>query len=244
MTSPVGTAPATSLDMSSDPPQVDRWLSLGLAFVGGYGDASGFLVANTFTGHVTGNLVLVAIDLVRKNWAGTFGHLFAVLSFLSGVSLSVLLTRTRNPWSLRKVMLIEGALMCIAAVALSSHAFRSAELFVFCVALALGLQNGTVRRAGGFSIHTTYLTGMITNLMITETGSWFSAAGSPPVSVQNLEARLIAGIWVLFVLGAATGALTILGFKDLGFAGAPVLLLGLLLGNAVSFPAMRRAYGR
>jgi uncharacterized membrane protein YoaK (UPF0700 family) len=41
--------------------QTDTWLSLGLAFVGGYGDAAGFVLAKTFTGHVTGNLVLGAI---------------------------------------------------------------------------------------------------------------------------------------------------------------------------------------
>jgi len=244
MTSRVGTVPATSREMSSDPLQVDRWLSLGLAFVGGYGDAAGFLVANTFTGHVTGNLVLVAIDLVKRHWVGAFGHLFAVLIFLSGVSLSVLLTRTRSPWSLRRVLLIEGALMCVASLALASYAFKSAELFVFCVALALGLQNGTARRAGGFSIHTTYLTGMITNRMIAETGGWLSGTASLSAPVENPETRLVAGIWVVFVLGAATGALTILRFKNLGFAGAPVLLLGLLLGNALSLPAMRRAYGR
>jgi uncharacterized membrane protein YoaK (UPF0700 family) len=38
--------------------QTDKWLSLGLAFVGGYGDAASFVVAQTFTGHVTGNLPL------------------------------------------------------------------------------------------------------------------------------------------------------------------------------------------
>jgi uncharacterized membrane protein YoaK (UPF0700 family) len=33
--------------------QTDTWLSLGLTFVGGYGDAAGFVLAKTFTGHVT-----------------------------------------------------------------------------------------------------------------------------------------------------------------------------------------------
>jgi hypothetical protein len=41
--------------------QTDTWLSYGLAFVGGYGDAASFVLAKTFTGHVTGNLVLAAI---------------------------------------------------------------------------------------------------------------------------------------------------------------------------------------
>jgi uncharacterized membrane protein YoaK (UPF0700 family) len=47
--------------------QTDTWLSLGLAFVGGYGDAAGFVIAKTFTGHVTGNLVLGAIAVAAHD---------------------------------------------------------------------------------------------------------------------------------------------------------------------------------
>jgi uncharacterized membrane protein YoaK (UPF0700 family) len=39
--------------------KTDAWPASGLAFVGGYGDAASFVLAKTFTGHVTGNLVLV-----------------------------------------------------------------------------------------------------------------------------------------------------------------------------------------
>jgi uncharacterized membrane protein YoaK (UPF0700 family) len=47
--------------------QTDTWLSFGLAFVGGYGDAAGFVLAKTFTGHVTGNLVLGAIAIAARS---------------------------------------------------------------------------------------------------------------------------------------------------------------------------------
>jgi uncharacterized membrane protein YoaK (UPF0700 family) len=46
--------------------QTDTWLSFGLAFVGGYGDAASFVLAKTFTGHVTGNLVLTAIAVAAR----------------------------------------------------------------------------------------------------------------------------------------------------------------------------------
>src|SRR5258708_4695282 len=35
----------------------DSWLYFGLAFVGGYCDAAGYVLAKTFTGHITGTLV-------------------------------------------------------------------------------------------------------------------------------------------------------------------------------------------
>src|ERR1700684_3903677 len=81
----------------------DTWLSLGLAFVGGYGDAAGFVLAKTFTGHVTGNLVLGAIAVAAHDWRATLGHLSAIVTFLIGVLLSTLLAKplkARSSWPL------------------------------------------------------------------------------------------------------------------------------------------------
>jgi hypothetical protein len=38
--------------MSTSDRPADAWLSFGLAFIGGYGDAASFVLAKTFTGHV------------------------------------------------------------------------------------------------------------------------------------------------------------------------------------------------
>src|ERR1700693_3524879 len=73
--------------------QTDRWLSFGLAFVGGYGDAAGFVFAKTFTGHVTGNLVLAAICVAAHEWWAILGHLSAIVTFLIGIFVSVLIVR-------------------------------------------------------------------------------------------------------------------------------------------------------
>ncbi len=77
----------------------ETWLSLGLAFVGGYADAASYTLAGTFTGHITGNSV------------------------------------------------------------------PNRELFIIFMCLALGLQNGALRKADGISVHTTYVTGMVTKLL-------------------------------------------------------------------------------
>jgi uncharacterized membrane protein YoaK (UPF0700 family) len=57
------------------------WLSFGLAFVGGYGDAASFVLAKTFTGHVIGNLVLGAIAVAARDWRATLGHFAASITF-------------------------------------------------------------------------------------------------------------------------------------------------------------------
>jgi hypothetical protein len=59
--------------------QADTWFSFGLAFVGGYGDAASFVLAKTFTGHVTGNLVLAAIAVAAREWRAVLEHFSAVV---------------------------------------------------------------------------------------------------------------------------------------------------------------------
>src|SRR5271156_1901530 len=76
----------------------DAWLSFSLAFVGGYGDAASFVLAKTFTGHVTGNLVLGAIAVAAHNWRAMLEHLSATVTFLIGVLLSAPSVRSLKAW--------------------------------------------------------------------------------------------------------------------------------------------------
>jgi hypothetical protein len=59
-------------------------ISIGLAFVGGYADASSYLLARTFTGHLTGNCVLAAVSAASKEWYLTLDRLLAVIVFSRG----------------------------------------------------------------------------------------------------------------------------------------------------------------
>jgi uncharacterized membrane protein YoaK (UPF0700 family) len=74
-------------------------ISIGLAFVGGYTDASSYLLARTLS----------------------------------------------------------------ASLYLSSRA--NGELFIVCMCLALGIQNDALHKTNGISVHSTYMTGMVTTLM-------------------------------------------------------------------------------
>src|SRR6202041_819460 len=184
----------------------DACLSLGLAFVGGYGDAASFALAKTFTGHVTGNLVLAAIAVAAHDWRAMLGPLSAVVTFLLAIFVSVLIVRLLKAWSswplLPAIMGIEIILILAASLALASGVAHGVEIFVIFVSLALGLQNGAFRRAGGISVHTTYLTGMITSLISTEAEQY--ASGVLPVSARAPDPKieLLCGIWIAFVLGA------------------------------------------
>jgi uncharacterized membrane protein YoaK (UPF0700 family) len=72
------------MPLLGEPPE--EWLSLSLAFVGGYGDAAGFVLAKTFTGHITGNLVLAAVSIASVDWRTTLSRLLAPVLFLCAAS--------------------------------------------------------------------------------------------------------------------------------------------------------------
>src|SRR5260370_3650713 len=196
--------------------QTDTWLSLGLAFVGGYGAAASFVVAKTFTGHVTGNLVLTAIAVAAHDWRAALGHLSAIVTFLMGIFISVLIARPLKEWLLPTIMGMEVILIVAASLSLSSNMAHGVEIFVILVSLALGLQNGGFRRVGGISVHTTYLTGMITSLISTETERYASEVVPPAVRTPDPKIGLLYGMWIGFVLAAGTGAAMVLHFVALG----------------------------
>lgn len=212
-----------------EPPE--EWLSLGLAFVGGYGDAAGLVLAHTFTGHVTGNLVLAAVSIAARDRRTTFVRLVAVVTFFAGVVLSVAFARflsaRKGPPLLPSVFAVEAFLVLAGWFALEAHSPVRREIFVLCLSLALGLQNGTFRRAGGMSIHTTYLTGMITGQMIREAEKFFPWTTEPTPPPHPVRRTLLYGVWSSFFLGATTGATLVFHFKAAGTLGIVVILVAL-----------------
>src|SRR5258708_2364307 len=211
----------------NDTRRPEVWLSFALAFVGGYGDAVSVVLAKTFTGHVTGSLVLGAIALAAHEWHALVVHLSAVLFFLVGVISSVLMEQILVAWPSLKplptLLSIEVVLTLIGYLALASRVSPRIEILVVCLSLALGMQNGAFQRTGGISVHTTYLTGMITSLMTAE------AKQSQIMSTRDPKLNLLYGIWLGFFVGAAVGAAMAFGVKETAILGATFLRLIILL---------------
>jgi len=229
--------------MSSHPTRTEAELSFGLAFVGGYGDAVAFVLAKTFTGHVTGNLVLAAISVVGHDSPVMLSRFSAVLSFLAGILLSVLLARLLAARPLRPylstVLAAELILIVGSYLALMSHAIAGTEIFVICLALALGLQNGAFHRAGHITVHTTYITGMITSLMLKQAEQFVPKADGGSVDSRRQTVRLLSGVWLSFFLGAATGAAMVMRFNEAGILGATLILFALIVRNSMARSPLR-----
>ena len=208
---------------------IDSWLYLALSFVGGYGDAAGFVLARSFTGHATGNLVLGAVATAAGDFRNGLTHFSAVCVFLIGVFLGAWVIR--RPFRLSLVLASELILIVSAPLILAAH-LGGIQAFVMCVSLAFGLQNGAFRRVGGIGVHTTYLTGMITSLISSEAEEYSSHPIPPTASAYNPKNTLIAQIWLAFILGATSGTAITLHFKQWGMFGVSLVLLVVILKYA------------
>src|SRR6516225_1922449 len=92
-------------------------ISIGLAFIGGYADASSYLLAGTFTGHVTGNCVLAAVSAASKRVVSYLGSTIGSDIFPCGNSFHFKSLRPRRlrQYSLAVAMVIEVPLFLSAS---------------------------------------------------------------------------------------------------------------------------------
>lgn len=209
-------------------------ISIGLAFIGGYADASSYLLARTFTGHLTGNCVLAAVSAASGDWYLTLDRLLAVIVFLVGILCSLTLNRfapsRSRQSSLAIAMLLEILLFLGATLFLGNSANK--ELFIVCMCLALGIQNGALHKTNGISVHSTYMTGMVT-MLVQKSFDHLSSKQSPQKDSSKDSARLtiqvLAPMWISFILGAFAGAVMVLSFQQIGLLGMAFLLIPLII---------------
>jgi uncharacterized membrane protein YoaK (UPF0700 family) len=208
-------------------------ISIGLAFVGGYADASSYLLARTFTGHLTGNCVLAAVSAASKDWYLMLDRLLAVIVFLAGILVSLILNRfvpvRLRQYSLAIAMFIEVLLIVSASLLLMNRA--NVELFIVCMCLTLGIQNGALNKTNGISVHSTYMTGMVTTLMQKSFGRLSLKRSSKedlPRDSARLTIQVLAPMWSSFIFGAFTGAMIVSSFHSLGLLGIGLTLILLI----------------
>jgi uncharacterized membrane protein YoaK (UPF0700 family) len=208
-------------------------ISISLAFVGGYADAASFLLANTFTGHLTGNCILAAVSAACQEWYLAADRLLAVTVFLVGIVCSLTLSRfipaRLRRYSLAIAMFMEVLLILSACLFLANSANH--EPFIVCICLALGIQNDALRKTNGFSVHSTYMTGMVTTLTQKSFQHFFSPRGPEPDSTKHSTGaaiQVLAPMWTSFLSGALAGSLMVASFHSGGLLGIGLLLVVLI----------------
>ena len=125
-------------------------------------------------------------------------------------------------------MIIEVLLFLSASLILSNKAAR--ELFIVCMCLALGIQNGALHKTNGISVHSTYMTGMVTTLM-QNSFDHYSTKRSPKEDFSRDSSRLtiqvLAAMWISFLFGAVAGSVIVSSSHSIGLWGIvlPLVLL-------------------
>lgn len=221
--------------MAEEFPQVetDLWLRFGLLFVGGYGEAAGFILTHTFTGHPTGTLVLFGISTASHDFTYAVRELIALGIFPMGVVLSILLARGFGPSAHKRILpfilSVEIVLFALASLALRSPIGREVaiRIVVFCFALALGLQTGAFRHVRWSTIHTTDVTRMLTTFIASLARRNENAVAGEN-SKQCEPSRGFRGwVWAAFLAGGLIGAKLILNYRGLGILGEILVLTAL-----------------
>lgn len=221
--------------MTDDPQHLDarsRSVLFVLAFVGGFADAGSYVLIGSFTGHLTGNMVLMTIHLTSKDWVKASTCLLAVVTFAIGTALGSRAHGGAVPAGsglgyLRRPLLIEFLLI---ATALASAKLlgpdRGNPPFVGWLGLALGLQNGSLQQLGFLGVHTTYITGVSTSLI-------GAAVAGPRARSRRYE---LAGLIGAFTCGASCGGALVArgGSGGFAFLSLPIVLVFLLSREQVA----------
>ena len=199
-------------------------LSFLLAFVGGYADAASFVLTRSFTGHLTGNTVLTMVHLAQGEWRAAGANGLAVAAFALGTAGADRLdTNAGVPTSIRQLrlpLLLEGSLLLAAVICLWQSGRIGLEAGVVCLCLGMGIQNGALRKGGGLSFHTTFLTGMSTSVLAATMGK--ASDHQTPTAPQPHAVPVLTGLMLVFAVGALAGGLLSVHFQTAGLAAIVV----------------------
>lgn len=174
--------------------------------------AGGFLDGFTYAGHghvfanaMTGNVVLLGINLVSGSWPTALRHIPPIVAFLVGVSVALAMqlhSQRRGvsaPYA--GVVVLEIALLSILSLL---PATAADFLFTISIAFAASVQVQTFREVNGHSFSSTFTTGNLRTLA--EAAFSWSFEGHKPQSARVMKD--FAVICAAFLAGATAGGYT------------------------------------
>ena len=232
-------------------------VALTLAWVGGFVDATGYLVLFLmFTAHMSGNSIAMGVHVGQEEWGRAFHRFFPIPLYVLGVFLGAaageVLTRggVRNAFALvigLEVLLLL-LFMAFGHLVLTRILSRTEGGWPFYAlatlpALAMGVQNATLRRVGSMPVRLTYITGVLTNMAEEAVRYLFWLHDKrrqqiplgvllrlSPRQVSLTRVLLLLAIWVCYVVGAIVGCWTVLAWdtQALALPIAALIVVGLI----------------
>ena len=188
-----------------DDARVEWALASCLALIAGYLDGYGLLVLGTYVSFMSGNTTTIGLRSGQHNFHAALPSAVAVLSFVTGSFLGNLFNQSRLRNSHRLTFgVIAGLLATVAGLEQHSQWNPSAEIAV--LSLAMGMMNAALSKVGAESVSLTFMTGTLNRI-----GGHLAAAavrkpipsGEDPGDSHLARARIDAGVWSAFLVGAA-----------------------------------------
>ncbi|WP_087500583.1 YoaK family protein [Pseudomonas sp. SID14000] len=173
--------------------RVGLGLVAGLSVLAGMTDAIGLLALGDFVSFMSGNTTRLAVAISEADLALVLRLSAAVLGFVVGNALGVLLARgfRRRAWP---VLLVVAALLAFAAAWPLAVTFPA----LLAATLAMGMINAVVEQVNGLPIGLTYVTGALSRFG-RGLGRWLLGERRNGWRVQLVP-------WGGMLLGAALGA--------------------------------------
>ena len=126
-----------------------------LALVAGYADTVGYLRYDAFAGLMTGNTILLGIDVANGRAPSAAFHGGIIAVFLAGVIASRVLLQLRHAAWLA---------LTVAAILLVVCSFIGRFWAAMLLAFAMGMQNSAANRFNGVALNTVFITGNLQKL--------------------------------------------------------------------------------
>jgi uncharacterized membrane protein YoaK (UPF0700 family) len=211
------------------PPLAEILFTFFSSYSGGFADSTGFLMAGSFTGHITGNLVLLTTSAAAGHWLAMSRPLTAVVTFLLATEIGLLSARCRTHDLRWAVLVVQCSILCTLGVGVLRNSPGFAWIVVGALSFCLGLQNGFVASVDGVAVHSSYMTGTATRLLkALSTSHTFGVRIRDPLAVATVV------LSATVILGFLTGALSAFFARTVVGSYSPMVLCLPLLIAAIS----------
>ena len=212
------------------------WAAALLAIAAGMVDSTIVLsAAHVFTSHVTGNTSHLAIVLSGGRFGATWRFLDVLGGFFGGVIVATAITTWFETHGKRRYVSVLGTLEAALLLAYYATTAGTAEALLVLPAAAMGAQTVLLRRVGKRRVHTTFITGMLTNCAEGAARTLLALRRGDRSEMQECFGNFAfyGSIWSAFMAGACCGFFAHAAF-GVGALLAPVaLVLALALYDAM-----------
>ncbi|NIJ44799.1 uncharacterized membrane protein YoaK (UPF0700 family) [Wenyingzhuangia heitensis] len=204
------------------------------AFSAGMVNVVSVIIFFAFTSNVTGHYAILAEEMAKGNWNQVFVVLTWIFLFFIGNFVSNLIIinfNEKNSYIAHSTPLIL-EILCLFAVGTYGAFYYTetlweTEIMVGFMLFAMGLQNGLTASISNFSVKTTHLTGLTTDLGIL--ASLYTQKKYRTNKVLIAKRKILLSIVVAYLLGGVFAGMVYLKIQFFVFYVA-CLVIGVIIG--------------